>query len=568
MSLTCGRRPAALVLPLLLLAAAASAQTRPATPAPAEPARPTGSGVISGTVRNAADTAPLARARVTATADALPEPRVAITDAAGAYTIADLPPGQYVVSVTRSGFAPQVYGESHVSESRPVAVANGRAAAGIDVSLAPGGVIAGRILDEDGSPFAGAVVDALMTRSDHGSDVLVSVSTSYTDDRGEYRLFGLAAGQYFVSASDPAFRAVSTPKGVLHYSPTYFPGVVFADQAAPLTVAVKGSTRADFTLKLVPPVRVQGLIAAYDRRPLLSAAVIMSPIVGAGVPVVPTGDAIISPDGRFAFGEVVPGHYRIRARGQTDAAGAAIFADFPVAVSGEDIDSVTLTLRPGATLDGSVLFEAKHGTHPPSPGSLRISVPFTDGSDFGDALTGAVQGDGRYRIRGIMSGSHQIVVDGLQPPWIVSSITYQGGNIADLALPVEDRETYHDVRVLLSDDGSVVSGTVVSGGRQPVADVGVLVFPRTPLFWLRTSRRLRVAYTDAAGRFEVAGLPAGDYLAVASATIDPSDLGRRDRLQQLEPLAVPFVLATGSGRVNVALTVTAAAQALAPAGRR
>ena len=58
-----------------------------------------------------------------------------------------------------------------------------------------------------------------------------SVSSSQTDDRGEFRLFGLAPGHYYVSAADPAFRAVSTPKGVLYYSPTYFPGVPFADQA-------------------------------------------------------------------------------------------------------------------------------------------------------------------------------------------------------------------------------------------------------------------------------------------------------------------------------------------------
>src|SRR5205823_6466623 len=121
----------------------------------------------------------------------------------------------------------------------PIALTSTQQASAIDFALTAGGYIAGRILDEDGTPFAGAIVDALVTRSENGTDTLFSVSTGQTDDRGEFRLFGLAPGQYYISAADPAFQAVSTPKGVLHYSPTYFPGTPFADQAR--SVVLTGS---------------------------------------------------------------------------------------------------------------------------------------------------------------------------------------------------------------------------------------------------------------------------------------------------------------------------------------
>jgi hypothetical protein len=85
----------------------------------------------------------------------------------------------------------------------------------------------------------------------------------------------------------------------------------------------------------------------------------------------------------------------------------------------------------------------------------------------------------------------------------------------------------------------------------------VLVFPRAPLFWTRTNRRMRVAYTDRDGRFAIAGLPAGEYFAVASHALDDSELGRRDRLTAWEPLATTFVLNSDEARASITLPLVA-----------
>src|SRR5205823_3339590 len=109
--------------------------------------------------------------------------------------------------------------------------------------------------------------------------------------------------------------------------------------------------RIEFRIRLVPPARVSGSLIAYDGKPLLSGAVIMSPLDGEGVPMMPPEDISIQPDGRFVFGHVVPGRYQIRAHGQSDPAGAALFATFPTDVMGTDVQGITLTLRPGALVD-------------------------------------------------------------------------------------------------------------------------------------------------------------------------------------------------------------------------
>ena len=156
-----------------------------------------------------------------------------------------------------------------------------------------------------------------------------------------------------------------------------------------------------------------------------------------------------------------------------------------------------------------------------------------------------------------MKGSHQLVLDGLQPPWVLKSVTFRGSNITDQQFDVTEREQFRDVRVTITDAGSEVSGLVQNAREFPVANTGVLIFPRAPLFWMRTNRRMRVAYTDRHGRFAIAGLPAGEYLAVASHALDESDLGRRDRLTAWEGLATRFVLNSDDARASITLPLVA-----------
>jgi len=214
-------------------------------------------------------------------------------------------------------------------------------------------------------------------------------------------------------------------------------------------------------------------------------------------------------------------------------------------------------LRPGAILDGRLVVESKRGTKPPLLPSIRVRAPFVDGNSFGDALTGTVQTNGSFALRGLMKGVHQLVLDGLQPPWVVKSVLFRGTDITDQQFDVKESEQFRDVRITITDAGSQVTGVVRNARQLPVANTGVLLFPRVPLFWLRTSRRMRIAYTDREGRFAVPGLPAGEYLAVASGAVDESDLGRRDRLTAWQPLATPFALASDEARADVTLPLVA-----------
>lgn len=509
----------------------------PQAPPPATGAAPAGAATPTASVRGVivSDGVPLGRARVILSSATLAEPRVAITAADGTFAFLNLPAGAYAIAVTRTGFVPAQFGERRSAPPTPIAVNNGQAVAGIEVSLQPAGVIAGQILDEDDKPFAGATVEALVSRTVDGRATFVSVASAQTDDHGGFRLVGLPAGQFNVSAFDPAFARVGDETGTLQYTPTYYPGVAFAEQAARVTVTPGVEPqRIVFKLLIVRPARVAGIIRTPDARQLVSGAVIMRPIYTEGLSAVPSQDVTILPDGTFAFRNVPPGQYQIRARGDLDQEGPSLFATFRVRVEGRDINNVDMMLVPGARVEGRVFVEALRAPKPQQIlTGVRVRAPVTDGSTFGDALTGDVKLDGTYAIRGVMTGSHLITVEGLQGVWVLKSVMWRGQDITDAGLEAESREVYSDVRVTITDAATEISGIVQDAAGGTVADATVLIIPISPQFWTRTSRRFRLLHSDAAGRYTVRGLPAGEYRAVASVDIDDSEAYRRDLLEAL-----------------------------------
>jgi hypothetical protein len=267
-----------------------------------------------------------------------------------------------------------------------------------------------------------------------------------------------------------------------------------------------------------PVARVSGRLAAADGRRLLSAAIMLTAADDSSTAAVPPEEVTILPDGSFTFGRVPPGRYQIRARGQSQPNGVTMFATFGLAVEGRDIANVTMTLEPGALLDGRLDIENRHQTATPPLSTLTVRAPLADGSRFGDALTGGVQRDGAFAIRGLVRGVHHVAVDGLGDRWTVRRVTIRGRDITDQPFDVAG-EPLHDVRVTLVDAVSELAGEVRDEHDRPAADTPVLVFAVAPQFWIRDGRRLRLIRTDDSGRFRLRGLPPGAYLAVASPSV-------------------------------------------------
>ena len=169
-----------------------------------QPVRPQDRGSISGYILRMGTGDPLSKATVTITAynAARNQSYTATSTTGGQFSFQNLDPGQYRLSATRGGYVRMEYGaRSPNRPGLPISLSPGQRLTNVILQLMPAGTITGRVFDRDGEPFANVNVEALKYSYQEGQRVMNVVQTARTNDLGEYRLFWLQPGQYFVSAT-------------------------------------------------------------------------------------------------------------------------------------------------------------------------------------------------------------------------------------------------------------------------------------------------------------------------------------------------------------------------------
>jgi hypothetical protein len=123
------------------------------------------------------------------------------TGADGKFKFIDPPAGEYRLYVTRiRGYVPGEYGQrTPAGSGTPLTISAGQKMSGVTLRMAPVSSISGRIVDEAGDPVAYAAVDVLRSGYQDGKRRLIPGLGVRTDDRGEYRLFNLPPGEYYVA---------------------------------------------------------------------------------------------------------------------------------------------------------------------------------------------------------------------------------------------------------------------------------------------------------------------------------------------------------------------------------
>ena len=184
------------------------------------------------------------------------------------------------VSASKGIYVTFEYGQRKPFErAKPIDLAEGQVAEKTDIALPRGGVISGVLLDDVGDPAAGVRVTAMRQQYRDGKRGLVSIGRSVeTNDVGQYRLYGLPPGGYFVGALpstvNPAIPMLNAPSG----APTYFPGTVSEMEAQRVTVQpAQERALADFTLVPSRLVKVSGTATNATGRPVQMVMLVPSP---------------------------------------------------------------------------------------------------------------------------------------------------------------------------------------------------------------------------------------------------------------------------------------------------
>lgn len=395
---------------------------------------------------------PVRRAIVTLAGGPLPLSLNAITDDEGRFEIADVPAGRFTITASRASYVTIAYGASAPGRvGVPLVVEAAQRLTGVRLLLARGAAIAGTVRDADGEPLPGALV-RLLKRS--GLDRARLPLTAETDDRGSYRVFGLAAGEYFVVAEiarpvgvagplqaassaeiDRALQElarggrdradvrqqmpVAASERTVAMTPVWYPGSASSEDAASISLQTgEERTGADITMRLLPVTTLEGAVSlpgglAGRDWPANVTVSLYPATVGAVAPAL-----IESPSrengGRFRYGSVTPGTYLVvaetlsagiasqmaadlRAPGSGSARADYLWATDTVVSSGTDIRGVSLVLAPGLRMHGRIVTLGAGGQPRPDVRTARVGITATR-PGFGPAANATLAMDVRFPI--------------------------------------------------------------------------------------------------------------------------------------------------------------------------
>ena len=518
--------------------------------------------------------------------------RQATTDAAGRFEFTDLPEGRFTVAASKPGYVTAIYGApGRGSLGLTIALRAGQPTGDVTIALARGGVISGRLLDQTGAPAAGVSVSAIIRQLLPGAVRQLRAGMATTDERGEYRIYGLGAGSYIVAASIPEVRVPggmssvtqpgtpSTPVAnrssapqthpSVQYSAVLYPGTNLPAGAALVTIeSGQERSKVDFVLRPFATTEVLGRVTRINAQTVRNVQI--SVIASDENLSLATGDprlrSIVSADGRFSL-RLPPGGYTILARGAnadvtpstgTDAANLMdLWAASTIAVDRDTfIGLQTLELRTGATLAGRMVFDASNGRQTPDPKVLSLRIARGRDSNVDYALPPIhPAADGTFTFRGIPTGSYTLEssAGGLAgvPRWMLKSAIVGNRDVLDSGLDVKGDESIRDVVLTVTDAPTELTGTVFDQSGRPSYTRFVAMFPVDSQYWKWGSRRIRSPTRPASdGSFKFTGLPAGDYYLVALSSVDPDTWVAPGFLQGLVPSALRIRLADGEKKTQ------------------
>jgi Carboxypeptidase regulatory-like domain len=518
-----------IALALLLVAGAAStaAQANP----PAQSTSPGAANAaanakemectISGMVVAMAGSIPLKNALVTLhSVDDHSRSEVTIrSEADGHFIFRGIIAGQYRLHVARNNYVTQEYGQRTVmGPGATLTLKGGQEMKDLLFRLIPSATIAGRVEDEDGEPISWAHVTALRSSYSNGKRTFTSAGMNSTNDLGEYRLFGLAPGRYFISATyhpgaihagfDEDFDYNGADSLKENYVLTYYPGTYDSTKAQSITVkSGEEIPSMDFMMRPTAVYAVRGRVVNTIPDPKR----VEHPMVF----IMPRGGAIQSDsmtfgpnngtkkDGAFELPGVAPGAYTIQAMINDTEGEHAVTQSIDVGEA--DVEGIQLVISKGFSVSGHVRWDG-------TPGNVEDSLYLIGRADGqSNAMAGGyarVDRDGSFVWNRLSDSAMRIQVEGLNNSGYVKAADYGGVDVLEQGFTPRAGSNA-TLEFTLSAQGAQVEGTATDENGLPVVGVWVVLVPdakhrdRHDLY--RTER------TDQHGVFKIKQVAPGDY---------------------------------------------------------
>ena len=494
-----------------------------------------GSGnVISGKI-STSDNQPTANARVTVFRAGSNTPGQNVhVDNEGNFETRSLEPGLYSVSVYIPGLIRDTSGPATPAYSHP--------GDRLDFRMIKGGVITGSVKNSNGDGLVAITVRAIRVRNPNGDPVPLQVQfrDTLTDDRGIYRLYGLPAGTYIVSAGGQSRNFGIGPMSAYEaFAPTYAPSAT-RDTAMEIQVTNGNESAADIQFREERGHVISGTItgtATPEGQQQFAAGVVVFDYRNRAEQA--SSIAVSTNNFSFALYGVIDGDYEIYATQNSSPTDQLSSALLRIKVQGADVTGLRLALAPLASIEGRVTFEndpkAACGKHRASTLAETVinsrryersrsketapsDVPFPMRNM---ARGGFVDSRGVFNIRGLYPGTYQIEPAAPASGWYVRTVGLDRNATANIprdGVSLKSGDHVTGLTVTFAEGAAKLTGRLSAGeGQSLPLKLRVYLVPEDRLLASNVYRFYEsVAERD--GTFSIDNLAPGRYLIVARPT--------------------------------------------------
>jgi hypothetical protein len=532
-----------------------------------------GNGKISGMVIQAGTARPIdgvqiILSRIPAPAGQPPNQVGAFTDQFGRFEVENVEAGRYRIQWSRPGyFTPPVgtpgpdpatiqslkaqlgiadlyIASPPAATSVTVELGSSESLAGFVFTLTPGGVISGRVLDPMGNPLVSTSLTALTVSYEDGVKVLRPGTSTTSDDRGEFRLFGLRPGEYYVRGD---YRpSASAPGEIVR---TYFPGVIGLSGAVPIVVSESGeSPGADFRIPNSGTATVSGTVTGL---PGTTRAIIQFSLLPIGSDHLEDPSTIAIPNsasgesrarGQFELRGISPGQYILGVFVFDNPQQRSYAGSVMLDVGSGEYRNVSIEMHASADLKGRLMLE--DGSPIRESISLRARGHQAALSRTPPSLNNVINtnADGTFSIPQAAEARYSIVLQNAVDSCIVDihqggKSVYDDGFIGGMgAEPID---------VILSKQCGTVQVQILDDRKQPVSNAFVSLVPtaehrRNPLLYRRS------IFDVAAAKYPpISLIPPGEYKMFAWDSIPPNAELNAEFLKRFEDRGVPITIRGG-----------------------
>ena len=463
------------------------------------------------------------------------------SDATGRYRLTGLPAGQYQITAIAPGLAaaPQSgFSSSFYGSGKAVVLTTGEEADDVDIKLVQGSIITGRITDADGQPVIEErinlqAVDQVGNPNNQANFGMWNYQMSLTDDRGIYRIYGLAAGRYRVSVGSTEGGFMMSGKRT-YYAATFYGNT--SDAAKASVVELQDGTEAtniDIRVGRAANTFVASgrIVDAENGQPIPGIRLMYGPARAnqpfyGGFVGMPT-----SARGEFRMEGLEPGRYGVAVSASFES--SAHYSD-PLFFEIVDADVTNLEVKAtrGQTLSGIVVFEGSRAKElQQNIGTLRVGASVSSPANPPNqtSSSSSVAADGSFQLSGVRPGKARLYVGAMSSPALrgITILRAERG-VVDVtqSLEVQAGESITDLRIVATLGAGTIRGTVRFVGGEPPQNVRLFISMRregTPLGG--------GGPVDARGRFLISSLTSGTYEVILNMNIIGPPAGRPIRPQ-------------------------------------